>query len=310
MDFGERFLVYPDLFPARPGGATWGVESLDLDFVGGLYRVAGLAAAQRDAIASRFAELVVAPGEQPPVAAAVTLHLYSAPESDFHPVDFTGLEYTFDLDPLPAAVRVAGLRFMAWVDPTAARIGIWTSAESLPEFLGIFENCFRLAAAYRLPRVAGALLHSAGIGEGGRAWLAFGASGAGKTTIARKALAAGAEILSDDLNALAERGGELVVERLPFAGDLGATAGARGPALPVAGLLRLERGEELAVERLRPAAALGALLAASPFVNVDPHRRPALEEALAGWIERVPVARLATAVDTPWSEIKKAIATL
>jgi hypothetical protein len=107
----------------------------------------------------------------------------------------------------------------------------------------------------------------------GRALLFLGPSGAGKTTLSGLALASGRTVLSDDLNACLP-GPPARVEKVPFTGDLG-ERGAAG-SYPLRGLLRLEQGPADALRPLGTAAAMAALLACSPFVNGDPHRRDLL----------------------------------
>ena len=126
------------------------------------------------------------------------------------------------------------------------------------------------------------MLHSAGITDGSSAWLLLGPSGAGKTTASRLCLAAGAGILSDDLNAVvAEPEGNLVAQ-LPFTGDLGEQHEGTG-RYPLRGVLRLRQGEREELTPLSPASALAALAAAAPYVNRDPFRR----EALLAVLERL-----------------------
>jgi hypothetical protein len=122
--------------------------------------------------------------------------------------------------------------------------------------------------------VHGAAVVSERLSGGSSSLLALGRSGAGKTTFSRLALAQGAEVLSDDLNALRRTAAGTVVEKLPFTGDLGDSASPAGP-FPLAALLRLEKSPDDELVPLGRAEAIGLLLACSPFVNVDPHRREA-----------------------------------
>ena len=113
------------------------------------------------------------------------------------------------------------------------------------------------------------LLHSAGVVDAGSAWVFVGRSGAGKTTLAGSSLAAGREILSDDLNAVVPAPGGPRVAPVPFAGD---HRGSATEPVRLAALCRLVQGRRTLLEPMSGAEALSTLLAAAPFVNQDPHR--------------------------------------
>lgn len=299
MSFGDEFLRHPDLFPGRRSGEPWGEGSLTLGVPGGPYLVSGLAATQVAALESRFGRLCrVGEIEGTQIATAV----FRAPAADFLDLDTRGWEYTLDLDHTERSVRVAGLRLMArldWApglaDDRADNLagGLWTSETAGEEWASVLENYLRLLTAYRLLAAGGMLLHSAGVSDGESAWLLLGPAGAGKTTASRLCLAAGAEVLSDDLNAVVfptgGEGGAPRVARLPFTGDLGDRQGSapgEPGSYPLQGLLRLRQGPGESLVPLSRASALAALIAAAPYANRDPFRR----EALLGVCERLAMA--------------------
>lgn len=281
MTFGAGFLARPDLFPARRSGEAWGEWALTVALPGGPYRFSGLNAAQAEAVRARFgAHLTRETG------AAVESLLFRLAEEECREIDTRGWEYGLDLDPAPAAVRMAGLRLAGRLDWRPGLCGaLWTPDAGSAAFAGIFENFFRVLTAYRLLEQGGVLVHGAAVVSGGRSLLALGRSGAGKTTFSRLALERGAEVLSDDLNALRRAAAGTVVEKLPFTGDLGDSASPAGP-VPLAALLRLEKSPEDGLVPLGRAEAIGLLLACSPFVNADPHRREALLANLAALLPR------------------------
>ena len=311
MSFGHGFLRHPDLFPGRRSGEPWGERNVSLDVPGGPYRFAGLAAAQEEALRQRFGGLCrpAVPGKE---IEGIGTAVFRAPVSDFLEIDTRGWEYALDLDPAPGAVRVAGLRLMArldWVPGLAG--GLWTPEAAGEEWASVCENYLRILVAYRLLAEGGVVLHSAGITDGvtgAAAWLLLGPSGAGKTTASRLCLAAGAEILSDDLNAvLPGTGAGPVVARLPFTGDLGARdARDAGPGTyPLRGLLRLRQGAREELAPLSPASALAALAAAAPSVNRDPFRREALLAVLERLARAVPAWELTFSLGADlWSILK------
>jgi len=294
MSFGARFLRQPERFPERPAGEPWGERELALELPGGPYRVLGLSAAQEAGVRATFPGSLLpaagAPAAGAPAAPAtaaagapVTCRLLRCTAGDFLPVDVRGWEYGLDFDWSPAAVRLAGLGLAARLD---WRLGgaelsgaLWTPEDGGARFPGVFENFLRVLVSYRLLELGGAVLHSAGVVRHGAAYLFLGRSGAGKTTVARFSQAQGAEVLSDDLNALLPHAAGCAVLKLPFTGDLGERRAARLP-VPLGALLRLERDSVDALAPLSRAEALACLLACAPFVNVDPYRRDRLEHVL------------------------------
>jgi hypothetical protein len=285
MSFGAGFLRHPDLFPARRAGEPWGDRALALDVAGGPHLLSGLAATQEEALRHRFGPLCG------PAAAGggTATRVFRAPAADFLAIDTRGWEYTLDLDPAPDALRVAGLHLMARLDWTPAIAGgLWTPETVGEEWTSVCENYLRLLTAYRLLEEGGALLHSAGVSDGERAWLLLGPSGAGKTTASRLCLAGGGIVLSDDLNAVLFGAGGARLRKLPFTGDLGERAGGGPESVPLRAVLRLAQGEEEGLRPLSPAAALASLVAAAPFVNRDPCRREALLAVLERLARAVP----------------------
>jgi hypothetical protein len=276
MTFGAAFLHQPDLFPARRAGAAWGASTVTIDLPGGPYWFSGLNPVQVEAVRARFGAYL-----KEDAGAAVETLVFRMAEEECREIDTRGWEYGLDLDPTPAAVRLAGLRLAGRLDWRPGLSGaLWTPDAGSEAFAGIFENFFRVLTAYRLLELGGVLVHGAAVASAGRSVLALGRSGAGKTTFSRLALERGAEVLSDDLNALRRTAAGTVVEKLPFTGDLGDSASPAG-RFPLAALLRLEKSPDDELVPLGRAEAIGLLLACSPFVNVDPHRREALLANLA-----------------------------
>jgi len=284
VTFGAEFLVEPDLFPGRASGEPWGERSLRLDIAGGPYALAGLAAAQRDTLAAWFAPRGLAGG---PAADDVAVRVFRAPESDFRDFPLIGWQTRLDIDAAARSVRLAGRRFVGRLDWTGRlAAALWTPSEADDDLPGIFENFLRVVVAHRAVEEGGALLHSAAVVAEGRAFLFFGASGAGKSTLCGLSAARGYEVLSDELNVLVEGTEGVDVERLPFAGDFGRSAGERR-RYPLGGLFALEQGTPHSRRPLARARAVAALAACSPFVNDDPFRN----ERLLANLDRLTAAR-------------------
>jgi hypothetical protein len=299
MSFGDRFLENPALFPARHSGEPWGDHTVVINFAGGPYAFTQLSAVQAATARDRFGDLCRWPVEQP----AVTARVFRAPAEDFRAITEIPWEYTFDMDYAPAWVRLAGLKFMARLDwAPELRVALWTPEDATLVSHGAFENLFRVVVAYRLLEQGGVLLHSAGVARAGEAYLFCGRSGAGKSTLSRLSLAAGHTVLSDDINALCPTDVGVMVEKLPFAGDLGQTAAPNG-SYPVRAICRLEKGSEHVLQRLSPAQAVAALLACSPFVNQNPYRRDALLRALTTLLGTIPAYTLKFALNAQFWDV-------
>jgi hypothetical protein len=301
MSFGESFLVEPDLFPARLSGEVWGPVEIELEVPGGPYRIAGLTRGQADQVAARFGTHCRIL-ERAVTGSATLATVFRAAATDFRHFDLRGWEYRLDTDPSPTAVRLAGLDLCARLDwRPELRGALWTPDDGGPAFPGIFENFCRVLVAYRLLECGGAVLHSAGVERNGRGFVFVGRSGAGKTTVSRASLAAGATVLSDDLNALVPSPHGTLVAKLPFTGDLG-TREVVSPYWPLAALLRLEKSDSDELAPLSRGAALAHLFACSPFVNTDPHRTTRLLDNLAALLPVRHVYRLRFALGgTFWS---------
>jgi len=271
MSFGEKFLHNPDLFPARRSGEPWGDRKLVLDLPGGPYRFSGLSQDQEQAALDHFGVLAV------PAVPAVETEIFRAFPADFRDIDTRGWSYDLDLDAQPTSLRMAGMHLLGRLDWRPAIAGaLWTSDAGTDRFAGIFENFCRVLIAYRLHDIGGAVIHSAAVVDHAGGVLFMGASGAGKSTVSRLSLEQGKTVLSDDLNALLPVvGGGAALASLPFTGDLD-RGGAPGSSFPLRALLRLEKDSEDSLRALSQAEAAASLLACAPFVNADPHRRPAL----------------------------------
>lgn len=142
-----------------------------------------------------------------------------------------------------------------------------------------------------LLEAGGALLHSAAVVDEGGAVLFVGVSGAGKSTVSRRALESGRAVLSDDLNAVVREGGRVWVEQAPFTGDLGPANTVRG-RFPLARVLRLRKGETAALRAMGRAEVLALLAGCSPYVNADPVRREQVLGNLEGSLAGVPADEL------------------
>jgi len=290
--FGERFIdAWPTADPV-----PWGEAVLSLALPPRPVRLLGLDERQRNWLGERYRFRAGGAGAGP------ALRLWRVASEGFRQRGGERQEYSLDLYHDPEELWVAGWQFLArlpWSGEALAEI--WTCETERGAFLGVVENVLRILTARRVLARGGVVIHSAGLQIDARAHLFWGYSGAGKSTLSRLALAAGHGVISDDLNVVLPGPGGFIVERVPFAGDLGQTDASTGP-LPLGGLHRLLKATEDRREPLAPARALASLSACAPFVNVDPHRTEQLLDNLA-------VLLKATTVDSvyfsptgnPWS---------
>ncbi len=258
----SQFLVSPELFPARLAGETWGSERAIIELAGEHYRIEGLSRPQRTSLELRYGPRLTQ--ENPAGKAAVELHVFRAPRSDFKEIDTRGWEYSLDLEWSESAIRMAGMRLMARADLASSRAGLWTCVEDEAEFSGVLENVLRPILAARLLANGGLLVHSASV-DG---WLFPSPSGGGKSTIARMGLNAGLPVLSDDLNAVVA-GGKILP--LPFTGDLEEDELSAEP-MPLRAIVALEKSDHESVRPMPLADAVSLLARCAPYVNQDPHR--------------------------------------
>jgi len=308
MTFGELFLTYPDLFPARAGGEACGDRSLTVDFVGGPYRFTGLDEEQEQLIREHFDDLCV-PLARSTGEMGVETRVFRVAASDFREFELSGWDYSFDLDFQPNAVRIAGLDFMARLEwRPHLQAALWISEASATRFPRlVFTNVIRVLAAYRLVERGGVLLHSAGVVDQEQADLFLGRSGAGKTTLSRLGLASGRIVLSDDINAVTWAAGQPMVHKVPFSGELGRTD-THDTAYPARSVCRLVKDQQTTLSPLRPAESLALLIVCSPIVNSDPYRFGQLTQNLEAIARNLPCYRLHLALGAdPWPALRRAI---
>jgi len=302
VSFGELFLTHPQQLPAADASEPWGSECVGLGIAGTTFHMSGLSAAQARTVSARFNGWLT--DDSSPAEATISVAVRRIGDEYFRPFDRRGWVYSFDRHYTRDTVWLAGPDFVARFAPGRPLLG----TQWLPNggdddlFLTPFENFLRVLLAYRLMQRGGVLFHSCGVDVDGSAVLFFGRSGAGKSTMGRRALAAGHRILSDDINAVDRRQGALCATAVPFAGELAAqTPG--GGWLPVTRMVQLARGEALSSQALSPATAVAALAVCAPVVNDDPERSHTLIDNLGKIVEKVPVLRLHCPLEAKFPDI-------
>lgn len=305
MTFGEQFLSCPDEFPHSFQEEPWGNECLEIDFVGGPYLVSGLNAVQAGQLRNHFEDSCTdgsAGGHD-----GVRIRLCKAHPSAFKEIVLTSWELTFDLDYHDEFLHVAGLHAAARITlkpgPGAT---IWTSRNGEPDFpANIFENIFRIIVTNRLHDSGGMLIHSACVIDDGCAVLFPGRSGDGKSTLSRLSLDTGRMVLSDDMNALTWNNGRPMVEKVPFAGDLGRTW-ARSSQYRLKAVFGISKTEDTTVCAMPLAKTVALMVASAPYLNTSRQRLPDLLAHIHRFAGAVPAGLLGFRPDQDcWPAIRK-----
>jgi len=188
--------------------------------------------------------------------------------------------------------------FTAEIDPGAG----WARIQRREERAYPLEAVIRTAMMARLPLLGGLPLHAAGVVLGERALGFFGASGAGKTTLADTCPET---VLSDELVVIAP-GDPLSLVRSGFWGE------GRGPGRPLGAalhaLVALDQGPSFRLSRLGHMDAFRSLVASVPVPLAPPLWSRALAVA-ADTVSRVPVYRMAwSPSEPPWDRLAEALA--
>jgi hypothetical protein len=204
----------------------------------------------------------------------------------------------------PAVQRWQGERllashrsFTAEIDPLARRARLHRREERAYPL----ETVIRASLMARLPLDGGLPLHAAGVVLDGQAIAFFGASGAGKTTLAATSPA---PVLSDELVAIAPLRPFTLV-RSGFWGE--SRPGVRAAAAPLGLLVDLAKGESLEIEKLRLSVAASRILASVPV----PHVPLLWERTLAIVAELVGATRVIrmawTPAAPPWEALRELV---
>lgn len=173
----------------------------------------------------------------------------------------------------------------------------------LPPDLIAFDGLLRLLFGALLLEAGGLLLHAGGVARHGLAWVFFGPSEAGKTTIMKSCPA---DSLSDEIVAIRKNAaGKFEAHSTPFHGKW--EPGNRLPPRPLAALFHLEKSVSTSLEKIAPPQALKLLLPQvimHPDIADAPRRAAgaALDNA-AAIVVATPCYRLNFSLDTAAAEV-------
>jgi hypothetical protein len=277
----------------------WGEETLWLPFSFANIKLSGLSSLQRELISEYFCHYLDKPNLDFSIP-KIDLECFTYRLKSYPAVSMQSL--TVDSLYTPRKVRhnnlieITGADFEAQIllDQPGATAYLGVVDELDIASAGVIENFLRPFAAHNALRQGGVLLHSAGLVFNGQAYIFVGRSGAGKTTLARKAYAGGARVLSDDINVLLPNCSGFRALSVPFTGEFGRTMEylQDQTSYPISSVALLSQGENLRVNPACKSEATSRLLTGSPFVNTDQEETEDLFDVLEELVERVPIFRI------------------
>jgi len=183
-------------------------------------------------------------------------------------------------------IRLVTYSMAAWIDIADSRAGVALGTGTFDPRERAIENFCRVAVAWMAVARGGFFIHGASITRGGRAYIFFGRSASGKSTLA--AMNTEGRVISDDLTLVVPSGGGLAVAGSPFRGTYGGGEPVVG-LYPLAGIFRLVQDERTFVEERRRIEALAEFIANLPFVNDALGRHPELLARLERAAFTVPI---------------------
>ena len=151
------------------------------------------------------------------------------------------------------------------------------------------DGVLRILHTLVLARRAGFLLHAASVMRNGRAFVFFGRSGAGKTTISRLA-PADATLLTDEISYVRRDAEIYLAYGTPFSGELAKIG--ENVSAPIAAVYHLVQAPENRVALMTSADAVRALLESVLFFAEDAELVKLVFQSVCDLVGRVPVYRL------------------
>ncbi|HEY4818206.1 MAG TPA: hypothetical protein VIH67_12300 [Candidatus Acidoferrum sp.] len=151
------------------------------------------------------------------------------------------------------------------------------------------DSILRILHTLVLAHQGGFLLHASSAVRNGRAFLFFGPSGAGKTTIARLA-PSDAALLTDEISYVRKEQSGYFAHGTPFTGELGRSG--ENISAPIAGLYYLVQAPRNNLTALKPAEAVRVLLESVLFFAEDPELVALVFQSACDLVSQLPVYKL------------------
>ncbi len=202
---------------------------------------------------------------------------------------------------LPTGFALVGENYYGSFDLDQAQ-GTISISSILPQ--EDLEYFLRLVYSFLVFQSSGILFHSAAIARDEKAYLFFGHSGSGKTTVSR--LSSTYTILNDDLVVIQPEVTHWQVYPTPFWNPTQVKPCSQ--SAPLAMILRLVQDKQVFLEPITPAQAIADMLASVPVINADNKRSAALLDRCRRLLNDVPAYRLHFLPDTSfWKAIEEVV---
>ncbi len=263
-----------------------GGESLAMDFSGLSLAIDGLDADLARAAGARFREYLV---DAASLRADMRLSVHADP-IEYYVVPDHGEKsegyYRLRIVHEQGLIRLVTYGMAAWLDVKAGggaasfSTGEWDPRERA------FENLCRVAVAWIAVERGGFLIHGASIVRNGKAYIFFGRSASGKSTLA--SMNTEGTVISDDLSLVLPSSDGMVVAGTPFRGTWRGGPPVKG-TFPLAAMFLLKQDTRTWVEQPTKIEAHAEFIANLPFVNDALHAHPGLMRHLDQRTGRVPL---------------------
>jgi hypothetical protein len=216
------------------------------------------------------------------------------------PISQTAIHLTAQFSFEQGVLRFDNPGYTGWIDGSQGSADLTLASPAPAADIDYF---MRTAFALLAFQGGGLLFHSAGIVRGDFAYLFFGHSGSGKTTVSR--LAGEGIVLNDDLLLLMPEGEGWMVYGTPFSNPTQVAPDTHHKAARLGGLYRLVQARSVFRELAPPALALAEMVSNVPIIPADPARLPTLLERLQQVLEYTPAYYLHSLPDSSfWAVVE------
>ncbi len=157
-----------------------------------------------------------------------------------------------------------------------------------PQPFPVIDYFIRIVFSMLAFRAGGLLFHGAGIVRNGKAFLFFGHSGSGKTTVAR--LSPQDIVLNDDLILLLPEDGKWIAHATAFWNPT--QVHPTYQAATLVGLFLLVQARQVCAEKMALGQALAEIVSNVPVIPADTGRNAQLMELVFSMLRKVPAYRL------------------